>query len=126
MSETTVHSIKRAYLKGVQKRRAEDEGDITVLPVNKRGRPVLLCDELDHKVQAYLKGVRDVGGVVSARIAIAAAKGILLSTDKMKLLEYGGHIQLNTTWVYSLLERMNFVKRKATTAKRKHTVENFA
>ena len=74
----------------------------------------------------YLKRVRDGGGVVSATIAIAAAKGILLSTDKMKLLEYGGHIQLNTTWAYSLLERMNFVKRKATEAKSKHTVENFA
>ena len=57
VSKTTVHSIKKADLKGVQKRRAEDEGDITVLPVNKRGRLVLLGDELDHKVQACLKRI---------------------------------------------------------------------
>ena len=125
VSETTAHSIKKAYLKGVEKRRAEDEGDVTVLPVNKRGRPVLLGEELDQKVQAYLRRVRDGGGVVSSRIAIAAARGILLSTDKLKLLEYGGHIQLNSTWAYSLLNRMNFVKRKATTAKSKHTLDNF-
>ena len=77
-------------------------------------------------MQAYLRRVRDGGGVVSARIAIAAARGILLSTDKLKLLECGGHIQLNNTWAYSLLNRMKFVKRKATTAKSKYTLENFA
>ena len=107
-------------------RREEDEADITTLPVSKRGRTVLLGNELDEKVQAYLRRVRDGGGVVSARIAIAAARGILLSTDKLKLLECGGHIQLNNTWAYSLLNRMKFVKRKATTAKSQYTLENFA
>ena len=97
VSETTAHSIKKAYLKGLEKRRAEDEGDVTLLPVKKRGRPVLLGDELDQKVQAYLRRVRDGGGVVSSRIVLAAARGILLSTDKLKLLEYGGHVQLNST-----------------------------
>ena len=78
VSETTVHSIKKVYLEGMkEKRAAEDDGDVTLLPPKKCGRPVLLGEDLDSKVQMYLKKVR--GGVVSARIAMAAARGILLS-----------------------------------------------
>ena len=40
----------------------------------------------------------------------------------MKLLEFGGHVQLNRHWAYALLKRMKFVQRKATTAKSKHTI----
>ena len=40
----------------------------------------------------------------------------------MKLAEYGGHIHLS----FSLLVCMNVVRKKATTAKSKHTVQNFA
>ena len=40
--------------------------------------------------------------------------------------EYGGHVDLNRYWALSLLSRMNFVQRKATTAKSKYSVENFA
>ena len=63
------------------------------LPLKKRGRTLLLSDDLDAKVQAYLKNVRKGGGVVSARIAMAA--GILLSCDKYMLAEFGGPVQLN-------------------------------
>ena len=74
----------------------------------------------------YLKKVRDGGGALSARIAMAAARGILLSCDKMKLAEFGGHVQLNRHWAYALLKRMKFVQRKATTAKSKHAPMDFA
>ena len=74
----------------------------------------------------YLQKVRDGGGVVTERIAIAAARGILLSYNKAKLAEFGGHIALTNQWAYSLLNRMDFVQRKATTAKSKHTPENFS
>ena len=74
----TVHSIKKAYLEGMREKRAADDGDVTVLPLKKRERPVLLGEELDSKVQLYLKKVREGGGVVSARIAMAAARGIVL------------------------------------------------
>ena len=48
-----------------------------MLPLQKRGRPVLLGPDVDTKVQMYLKKVRDGGGALSARIAMAAARGIL-------------------------------------------------
>ena len=74
----------------------------------------------------YLKKVREGGGVVSARIAMAAAKGILLTCNRSMLAEFGGPVTLNRPWAYSLLERMQFVQRKVTTAKSKYTIENFS
>ena len=57
---------------------------------------------------------------------MAGAQRILLSCANEKLAEFGGHINLNMHWVFSLLKRMDFVKRKATTAKSKFCIENFA
>ena len=127
VSETTVRSIKSAYVElGVQQKRgAEDEGEITALPLKKRGRRGLLGQELDTHVQMYLKKVREGGAAVSARIAMAAAWGILLKCDRTKLAEFGGPVQLNRHWAHSLLKRMKFVQRKATTAKSKQTAANF-
>ena len=84
-----------------------------------------LGSELDKIVQLYLKKVRDAGGIVTARIAVAVANGILLRHDKCKLVEYGGHIDLSTILGYSLLGCIGFVKRKSTTAKSKYGVEKF-
>ena len=86
---------------------------------------MLLGTALDYKVQLYLKKVREGGGVVSAAIAMAAARGIVLTCNKSLLAEFGGHIELNRFWAYSLLHRMNFVQRKVTTAKSKHTIADF-
>ena len=77
------------------------------------------------KVQMYLKKVREGGGVISARIAVAATRGILFTCNRSMLAEYGGHIELNVDWAYSLLHRMKFVQRKVTMAKSKHAVAEF-
>ena len=108
-------------------KRCRDEGTtgVSYLPLNKRGRPLLLTDDLDRSVQRYLCKVRECGGVVTGRIALAAAKGIVTHYDKAMLSEFGGHLQLNLAWGYSLLKRMNFVQRKVTTSKSKHSVANF-
>ena len=37
------------------------------------------------------------------------------SLDRTQLVEYGGDITLTTLWANSLLKRMNFTKRRATT-----------
>ena len=124
VSENTIVSIKKAYR--VEKRKCKDDEDVKLLPYNKRGRPCLLGKTLDDRVQEYLKKVREGGGVITSRIVMAAAKGIICHDDRLKLVEYGGHISLNRHWAYSLLTRMKFVQRKATTAKSKHSVENFA
>lgn len=80
VSETTVHSIKKDYLKSVAEKRRktdDDDAELSSLETKKRGRHVLLGEDIDGKVQKYLRRIREGGGVVTGRIAIAAARGIL-------------------------------------------------
>lgn len=121
INESTVHSIKKAY---VQQRQSEQ--DVLVLPPKKRGRPVLLGAELDSKVQIYLKKLREKGASVSTRIVIAAARGIVMAYDRDILEEFGGHLRLTRHWGQSILTRMDFVKRRVTTASSKSSVDRFA
>ena len=124
---STVQSIRKDYVNNLRRKRTNpDENDVAVLPLKKRGRPVLLGRELDDKVQAYLMKIREAGGAVSARIAMATARGVLLTYDKTRLEEFGGSIRLNRYWAHSLLKRMNFVQRKATTAKSKQSEADFS
>ena len=51
---------------------------------------------------------------------LATARGLLLAYDQSKLAEFGRHIVLNYHWAYTFLRRMNFMQRRATTAKSKH------
>ena len=53
------------------------------------------------------------------------AKGILLSSNRSLLSDYGGPISLTRAWAHSLLKRMQFVRRKGTTAKSKSSGELF-
>ena len=76
-------------------------------------------------MQLYLKKVREGGGVVSAQIVMTAARGILLTCERLMLVEFGGYIELNRHWVYSLLHRINFVQRKVTTAIKKCDIADF-
>ena len=108
-----------------ENRTREDSDDLSELPPKKRGKRVLLGDDLDRKVQLYWKKVREVGGVVSARIAIATVRGIVLTCDRSVLVEFRGHVELNQHWAYSLLHRMNLVQRKATTPNSKYASTDF-
>jgi len=127
VSDNTVKSIKKVYREEQRKRRRRGEDDhIESLPEKKRGRGLLLGNDLDCLLQLYLKKIRSNGGPVTARIAMAAARGLLLAGNQHKLVENGGHINLNRHWAYSLFKRMNFVPRKPTTSKNKHTVKDFA
>ena len=121
ISESTIRSIKKAYKEQLhESKQARRAREVKSLPKKKLGKPMLLGARLDSQVQLYLRNVRAGGGPVTARIAMAAAHGIMLSSDtgRSKFAEYGDYIKLGRQWAYSLLELMNFVKRKATTAKR--------
>ena len=56
---------------------------------------------------------------------MSAAWGLLLYFNPSMLKENSGHIELSKNWALSLLERMKFVKRKATTSKDKESVADF-
>ena len=127
VSRSTAKSMKKAYEEELRKRRrCDDESDqeISNLPAKKRGRKVLLGEDLDMKVQLYLRKVMEGGGAISARIAMAAARGILRKCNRSMLAENGGPIQVNRHWAHSLLKRMNFVQRKATSLS-KLTITDF-
>ena len=49
----------------------------------------------------------------------------MLKCNPGLLPERGGHIELNRFWARSLLQRMDFVQRKVSTAKSKHTAVDF-
>jgi len=89
------------------------------------GRPLLLDEKTDKEVQMYLLVLREAGGAVNCAIARASATGIIKRKNSNWLACNEGHILLTKDWSRYLLERMNFVKRKANT-KAKITVENFA
>jgi len=117
IQSSTIHSIKIYYLDEIKKLRAT--GKVTgldKLPLKKQGRPVLLGEKIDTIVQEYLKKVCEAGGGVSSCIVIAAAREILKTLDKTRLKEFGGYIDLNRHWAQSLLKRMHFVQRRATTS----------
>ena len=116
----------KSYLDEIKRRRRLDgSGEIECLRERKRGRPLLLGGVIDSKVEAYVKKVREGGGTISARVVMAAARGILLSCEKHKLQEFGGHVNLTVHWAQSFLSRMNFVQRKGTTAKSKLSSTEF-
>ena len=52
---------------------------------------------------------------------MAAGEGIVCAYDRTQLVKHGGHIEITKTWAMSLLKRMGYVKRKATT-KRPHGI----
>ena len=113
----------KAYL---HKRRQAGSEKVSTLSPKKRGRPVLLGEHVDKQVQLCLKKIREQGGVITASVVVAAARGILMATNKSLLVEFGGHLSLSRHWAYHLLNRMKFVRRKATTSKSKYKPADFA
>lgn len=118
LKESTVRTWKVQYEQELKRRHKFETGKetgVTKLVSGKRGRPFLLGNELDKRVQEYLKQMREAGGVVNATIVIGAATGIVKDFDSNLLQCNGGHIELTKSWAKSLLNRIGYVKRRATT-----------
>ena len=116
LNESTVRGFKAAYLEeAARKRKAEDDTSISELPTKKRGRPPLLGEKLDMIVQNYIMKMRHNKVTINTAIVIASAKGIVESMDRTRLSQYGGPATLTECWAKSLLNRMNFTKRRGTT-----------
>ena len=129
LKESTVRTWRDSYQAELKKRTCGQAGldntTIKQLPSKKRGRPMLLGDELDRQVQAYLLRLREAGCVVNSAIVLGAARGIVMKHDSNLLDTNGGAISLKKGWANHLLTRMGMVKRKASTAKSKVTMEDF-
>ena len=76
----------------------------------------MLGIEMDKAVQEYIRSLRVAGGVVNTAIVMGAAEGIVSARDVSKLVSHGGYIDICKSWAKSLLNRMGYVKRKASNA----------
>ncbi len=77
LKESSVRTWRNSYRLEIKKRVRCGEDNLTVseLPTKKRGRPLLLGEELEEQVRAYLTSLRENGAVVNTAILIACAKG---------------------------------------------------
>ena len=89
---------------------------VTSLPSKKRGRPLLIGNDLDKQVQSYVRATRDGKGAVTTTVVLAAGEAILNHGNKKLSHDNGGPIKLTRHWAKSVLDRMNYVKRKASTS----------
>ena len=117
ISNSTISGMKAGYKQEVARKREleEEDDEVLELPEKKRGRHVLLGERLDKCVQEYVLKVRERGCAVNSALVVAGARGIVESLDRSRLVEYGGYVTLTIPWARSLLKRMNFTKRRATT-----------
>ena len=78
LMETTMHDWKVKYLCKLRKRECDGK-DLVVkaLPFAKMGRPLMLGDDLDNKVQNYVMELRRSGGKVDITVIRAAAAGMV-------------------------------------------------
>ena len=122
LGESTVH----LFMKQADLKKVESEAKTTQLAKKKRRRQ-LSHRKVDEKVQQYIGALRKAGTPINARVVLAATEGIVQATDLTLLFDNGGRIKLSLNWTYSLLKRMGYVKRKATTkARTALTQEEFA
>ena len=57
----------------------EDNASVLELPRKKRGRPLLLGEELDQKVKLYVNAMHSKGAVVNRTIVAGVANGVVTS-----------------------------------------------
>ena len=114
LGESTAGLCKKQYQADPKTVGSEEE--IKQVAKKRRGRPLTLGN-LDEKVQQYITALRKAGTPVNARVVLAATEGIVKATDRTLLFENGG-LKLSLNWAYSLLRRVGYVKRKATTKAR--------
>ena len=85
LKESTVRTWKTKYTECLRKRKPTEPLPIKALPVRKQGRPLLLGDELDTAVQAYVESIRKLGGVVNTVIVLGGAEAIIADRDRTLL-----------------------------------------
>ena len=118
LKKSTVRGWVKHYRKELVATRVNLTGHVagvSELPEKKRGRPLLVSEDIEDQVKEYIREIRVSGGVVNTAITLAAAKGIVLGKVANMLAENGGYLDLTRDWAKRLLSRMGLVKCKATT-----------
>ena len=95
MKETSVRGWKNAYCKELlsQSNRKRGPVEIVELPQKRRGRPLLLGDELEQEVTIFIKAARERVTVVNTETVMGTARGWSLA---MMLIYFWRLVDIST------------------------------
>jgi len=71
---------------------------VSKLHEKKRGRPLLVGEEIEAQIWEFIRETRESGCVVNTRVTLAAATGIVMAKDANMLAENGGYLNLTKDW----------------------------
>ena len=89
--------------------------EVTELLQKRRGRPLLIGEELEEEMKLFIKASHAKGTVVNTETVMNTARDVVISHDANLLAENGGYINITKEWAQRVLQRMGLVKRKGTT-----------
>ena len=109
LRESTVRTWITQYKKQLAMRKALGDEDLLAaligqLEQKRRGRPLLLGEQLDRYTREYIAELRRNGGIINAQIVSSAALGIVKNFDANLLQSNGGHISCSQEWAKGLLK----------------------
>ncbi len=89
----------KVYKKELYTRKKQGkEMNVTKIVSKKRGRPLILGEELDKQVHMYVRTLGSNGCPINTAIVMATALGIVKSHNSNLLRCHGGHIDINKHW----------------------------
>ena len=74
LKETTVRRLKNIYRAELRVSDSKAQ-DLTELPLQKTGRPLMLGEELDKQVREYVHDLRAMGVTINTAVVLASAEG---------------------------------------------------
>ena len=113
----TKYSLKRATVNGWKESCKRKENDQPIVPIQRKGRPNLMDDEMLKKIKDTIVGSRLAGTAISREMVITIVTGVIKANDPNILREFGGSLELTKGWAHSILKSMDWAKRKGTTGK---------
>ena len=76
----------------------------------------MMLAEIDEKLLKMTCNISNVGMVIDFHIVVGLAT-VVLANDRILLKENGGTVKFTVGWCQIIFKRLNFVRKKSTTAK---------
>jgi len=73
-------------------------GELQDLPGKKRGRPLMIGEELNQQMQDYISYLRTRGVIINTHVVIGVGTGVVMGKDANLLASNGGGILLTKDW----------------------------
>ena len=103
----TKYSLKRTTVSGWKESCKKKKNDQPIAPIQRKGRPNLVDDEMLKKIKDIIVGLRLAGTAISRKMVIAITTGLIKANDPNTLREFGGSLALTEGWARSVLKSMD-------------------